>query len=183
MNDREARWADLFRRALRGDGPAYAAFLTEAAPVLRRIVRARCGDGATEVEDVVQEILLAVHAKRHTWRAADPVSPWLYAIARYKSADALRRRGLPVVPIAEMEDLLPDAAAAGDALAARDLERLIGTIDARSAVIVRAIGIEGRSAGEVGSDLGLSEGAVRVAYHRAMQRLRQAAAGPGGREP
>ncbi|MGR3454632.1 sigma-70 family RNA polymerase sigma factor [Pseudooceanicola sp.] len=180
MPDRNDRWGDLLRRANRGDRAAYAAFLTECAPVIRNIVRARAG-GADEVEDVVQEVLLAVHAKRHTWREADPVTPWLYAIARYKTVDLhRRRRGGAPVPIDDLAGSLPDDRA-GDLTAARDLAGMLDRIDPRAAGIVRAVGLEGESAGEVGARLGMSEGAVRVAYHRAMQRLKELAEAETGR--
>lgn len=174
MPDRNDRWSDLLRRAMTGDNAAYATFLSEIAPVIRGIVRARTG-GAEDAEDVVQEVLLAVHAKRHTWRVSDPVTPWLYAIARYKAADAGRRRGRggPQVPLDDVEDILPEEA--GEATAARDLAVLLDRIDDRSARIVRAVGIEGQSAAEVSATLNMSEGAVRVAYHRAMVRLKELA--------
>lgn len=173
MTDRNDRWGDLLRRANRGEASAYAAFLTEVTPAIRTIVLGRSG-AADGSEDIVQEVLLAIHAKRHTWRETDPVAPWLYAIARYKTADAYRRlrRGGRQVPIEDLAEQLPDEAQ-GDPTAARDLGRLLDGIDDRSAQIVRAVGVEGRSAGDVGASLGMSEGAVRVAYHRAMTRLRR----------
>lgn len=171
MPDRNDRWSDLLRRAMRGDSAAYAAFLSEIAPVIRSIVRARTG-GAEDAEDIVQEVLLAVHAKRHTWRDDEPVTPWLYAIARYKAADAGRRRGRQggQVSLDDVEDVLPEDA--GDTTAARDLAVLLDRIDARAAQIVRAVGLEGHSAAEVGARMGMNEGAVRVAYHRAMVKLK-----------
>jgi RNA polymerase sigma-70 factor (ECF subfamily) len=174
MTDRDDRWSDLLRRGLRGDGAAYGTFLSEITPVLRGIVRARTG-GAEDGEDVVQEVLLAVHAKRHTWREDEPVTPWLYAIARYKAADAGRRRGRqgPQVPIDDLAEVLPDNT--GETTASRDLAVLLGRIDDRSARIVRAVGVEGRSASEVGAELNMNEGAVRVAYHRALVRLKDLA--------
>lgn len=175
--DRNDRWGDLLRRANRGDAAAYGQFLTECAPVIRNVVRARSSGALEEVEDIVQEVLLAIHAKRHTWREAEPVTPWLYAIARYKAADAgrsRRSRAHVAVPVEDMADLLPDEAS-GDPSAARDLAQLLDRIDDRSAAIVRSVGITGESAGEVGARLGMSEGAVRVAYHRAMVRLKELA--------
>lgn len=172
MSEREDRWADLFRRANRGDRAAYALVLGEIAPVLRRVVQARSPGRAEEVEDVLQEVLLAIHAKRHTWRETEPVTPWLYAIARYKAADAgRRRRGKASVPIDDLAAVLPDERL-GEAMAARDLSRMLDGIDDRAAGIVRAIGVDGDSAAEVGVRFGMTEGAVRVAYHRAMIRLK-----------
>ena len=174
MPDRNDRWSDLLRRAMRGDGAAYATFLSEIAPVIRGIVRARTR-GAEDGEDIVQEVLLAVHAKRHTWREDEPVTPWLYAIARYKAADAGRRRGRQgtQVQIDDLAEVLPEET--GEATAARDLSVLLDRIDARSSGIVRAVGVEGQSAAEVAARLGMSEGAVRVAYHRALMRLKDLA--------
>ncbi|MEC7792143.1 MAG: sigma-70 family RNA polymerase sigma factor [Pseudomonadota bacterium] len=174
MPDRNDRWDDLLRRAMRGDAAAYAAFLSDIAPVIRGIVRARTR-GAEDAEDIVQEVLLAVHAKRHTWREDEPVAPWLYAIARYKAADAGRRRGRQGghVPLDDVEEVLPDAG--GDVTATRDLAVMLDRLDARAAQIVRAIGVEGQSARDVGASLKMSEGAVRVAYHRAMVSLKELA--------
>ncbi len=180
MTDRETEWAALLRAANAGDGQAYARFLHAVTPVLRGVVRSR---GrllpADQHEDVLQEVLLAIHLKRQTWREDAPVLPWLYAIARYKLADAFRRRGSAIhLPI---EDLLAELEApAHDASAARDSAMLLGRLDARSAAIVRAMNLEGESAAEVGQRLDMSEGAVRVALHRAMQRMMRIVKGDQG---
>lgn len=174
MTDRNTRWSDLLRRGMRGDGTAYAAFLSEITPVIRGIVRARTG-GAEDGEDIVQEVLLAVHSKRHTWREDEPVTPWLYAIARYKAADAGRRRGRQgtSVQIDDLAEVLPDET--GETTAVRDLAVLLDRLDDRAARIVRAVGVEGKSAAEVGAEMDMKEGAVRVAYHRALTRLKDLA--------
>lgn len=182
MDDRNQRWSDLLRRANRGDRAAYTAFLREIVPVLRGVVGARASGMREDAEDIVQEVLMAVHQKRHTWRESDPVTPWLYAIARYKAADAWRRRGItaaPSTPVDELADVLP-AEGGEEPMAGRDLARLLSRIDERSATIVRAVGLEGASAGEVGERLGMTQGAVRVAYHRAMQRLTRLSRDEGG---
>ena len=84
-------WGQLLAAANAGDARAYAKFLHTVTPVLRGIVRAK-GDsfGAAGCEDVLQEVLLAIHLKRHTWDPGSPVRPWLYAITRYKVIDAFR---------------------------------------------------------------------------------------------
>src|SRR5580692_3350486 len=84
------------RSANAGDGVAYHRLLKSVTPVLRAAARrglARAGQAVDQAEDIVQEILLAVHLKRHTWDADAPFAPWLFAIARNKLIDALRRRG------------------------------------------------------------------------------------------
>ena len=103
---------DLLRAANRGDARAYGEFLREVTPLVRGIARARGGGlGADVIEDIVQETLLAIHQKRHTWREDMAVRPWLYAIVRYKVVDAFRARGRRVeLPIEDFAEVLPAAA-------------------------------------------------------------------------
>jgi RNA polymerase sigma-70 factor (ECF subfamily) len=167
-----ADWEALMRAANRGDSAAYARLLREIAPVLRGIVRARGARlGPEGCEDVVQEVLLAVHLKRHTWREDAPLRPWLYAVTRHKVIDAFRARGQRVeLPVEDMAEVL--AAPEGpDPLQARDMEKVIGRLEPRAAEIVRAIGLNGESAAEAGARLDMTEGAVRVALHRALKTI------------
>jgi RNA polymerase sigma-70 factor (ECF subfamily) len=169
----EDDWAVLMRAALAGDAAAYARFLRAVTPVLRGVVRARgAGLGEAACEDVVQEVLLAIHLKRGTWRPDEPIRPWLYAIARYKVVDAFRSRGRGGidVPIEDFAETLP-AAAGPDPTEARDVERMLGLLDPRTAGLLRGIGVEGESIAEAGRRLGMTEGAVRVALHRGLKRL------------
>lgn len=175
--DRED-WDAWMRAANRGDRAAYARLLGRLAPVIRGIVRARgAGLGAEGCEDVVQEVMLAIHLKRHTWREDAPLRPWLYAVARHKVVDAFRARGgrvdLPVEDFAEVLPAPPDP----DTLAKRDTDRLLARIEPRAAEIVRALALDGDSAAETGARLGMTEGAVRVALHRALKSLSRLAQG------
>lgn len=176
MTDRETELADLLRAALSGDQRAYARFLQTITPILRGIVRARGGQFGPEAqEDIVQDILLSVHAKRHTWTATAPVLPWLYAITRYKVIDAQRRKRHrdhePIDPMINQIEAEPHADDVTAAMAARDSAALIDQLDTRSARIVRAVSLEGDTTTEVGQRLSMTEGAVRVALHRAIKRL------------
>src|SRR5262245_11658890 len=91
--DAEGHWTMLMEQSLEGDCAAYHRLLTLLAPALRRVVRARAGSAGLDAEDVVQEVLLALHLKRNTWVRGTPVAPWVTAIARNKLVDAHRRRG------------------------------------------------------------------------------------------
>ena len=165
-------WGELLAAANAGDARAYARFLQTVTPVLRGIVRAKGGGlGEAGCEDVLQEVLLAIHLKRHTWDRGEPLRPWLYAITRYKVVDAFRARGRKIdVPIEDFAEVL--AAEAGpDPTEAADMAKMIGMLDGRSAEIVRKIGLEGVSVAETGQALTMSEGAVRVALHRALKTL------------
>lgn len=163
---------ELLRAANRGDERAYAAFLAAIAPIVRGVARSRGGGLGTEAcEDIVQETLLAIHLKRHTWREDAPVRPWLYAIVRYKVIDAFRARGRRVqVPIEAFVDVLP-AEPGPDPTERRDVERIVARLDPRSARIVRAIGLEGASVAELAASLEMTETAVRVALHRGLKKL------------
>jgi len=165
-------WEVLLARANDGDGAAFARFLHAVTPTLRAVIRRR-GDGLPpdQHEDVLQEVLLAIHLKRQTWRRDAPVRPWLYALARYKVVDAFRRRGARVdLPIEEFADVLPEEEGAAP-LSGRDAEAMLQLIDTRSAMLVRAVALDGKTAEEAGEAVGMTAGAARVALHRAMRRL------------
>lgn len=174
MDDRERHWAQGMRDALAGNQQAYEQLLRELAPALRAAVRRRfssIGLGTGESEDVVQEILLAVHLKRHTWRSSDPLGPWLWTIARNKFVDHLRRRGRRVeVPIEDFAEILP-AEEQRPGPDAPDVQRHLATLPPRQRDVLTSIAVEGASVGETASRLGLTPGAVRVNLHRAFARL------------
>jgi RNA polymerase sigma factor (sigma-70 family) len=178
MTTEAPTWEALLLAANAGDARAFARFLVVVTPILRGIVRSR-GDflPPDQHEDVVQEVLLTIHLKRHTWRSDSPVRPWLYAITRHKVTDAFRRRGKSVtLPIEDFLDVI-ETDGAPDPTAAHDTERLLAQIDRRSAEIVRAISLTGESSDEVARRLAMTDGAVRVVLHRAMRRLADFARG------
>ena len=168
----EEDWAALMRAANRGDEAAYAQFLRLVSPVLCRVIRARGGSlGEAQGEDVLQEVLLAIHLKRHTWREDAAIRPWLFALTRHKIVDAFRARGRRVhVPLEDFSETLP-APHEADPTEAGDMERMLERLEPRAADIVRAVGLQGRSFGETAARHAMSEGAVRVALHRALRRL------------
>lgn len=175
-NAREAEWAGWMRAGLAGDGEAYRRLLEAIAPVLRGMARrglSRAGAGNADAEDVVQEVLLAIHLKRHTWMRDQPFLPWLNAITRYKLIDVLRRRGRRgEVPIDDLIEVLPDRSEAAEA-SPRELEKLVGRLGGREHEVVRAISLGGAGVRDTAAKLSISEGAVRVALHRGLKRLAQ----------
>jgi RNA polymerase sigma-70 factor (ECF subfamily) len=173
--ERESLWSGWMRSAAAGDETAYRRLLESLAGHLRRMVRyrlLRIGCGELEVEDIVQETLLAIHLKRHTWRPSEPVSPWVAAISRNKTIDVLRRRGrraeLPLDETEESELSTGDAQTEG---VSEDLERVLGTLDERARHIVQLVSIEGHSSRSAAEKVGMSEGALRVALHRSLKML------------
>src|SRR5712671_8221199 len=117
----------LMVASLGGDAASYRSLLDRLSRRLRAYYKgklARFGRGAAEAEDLVQEALLAIHFKRHTYDPAEPLTPWVHAIARYKLIDFLRRTStsLDDVPIDEADTMM----AHDDNLSAestRDLEQ------------------------------------------------------------
>jgi RNA polymerase sigma-70 factor, ECF subfamily len=173
-HDRDRIWVGWMRAANAGDEIAYRRLLEALAPLLRQVVRrgfTRSGFGNCDVEDVVQETLLAIHLKRQTWNEGEAITPWVTAIARHKLIDSLRRRGRHIeLPIDDLIDVLP-AETTPEGLSSRDAERLLSVLRGRQRDVVRAISIEGLSAREAAARFGISEGAVRVALHRGLSAL------------
>jgi RNA polymerase sigma factor (sigma-70 family) len=172
---REEEWADWMRRALDGDAQAYQRFLLAVTPHLRTMARRRCeqfGAPASEAEDVVQEVLLAVHLKRGTWDPARPIGPWLSAIVRNKLIDSLRRRGRHVsVPIEDVMETVAADDQTTDAMDRLDAIHLLERLKDPQRDIVRSISIGGAGIRETAERLKMSEGAVRVSLHRALKKL------------
>ncbi|CAN7609885.1 sigma-70 family RNA polymerase sigma factor [Pararhizobium sp. LjRoot255] len=162
--------ARLFRVALNGDERAYGAFLHEAANLVRAWARRRTTFSGVDPEDIVQETLLAIHVKRHTWRSDGPVAPWLYAIARHKLVDAFRRQGRHTrVAISEVEDRL--AAEAAETIRDWEISRALETLTPGQRSVVTAISVEGRTIAEAARSLDMNENAVRVALHRGLAAI------------
>src|SRR6202140_413640 len=174
VREREDEWTGLMRLAISGDSAAYHRLLRAVTPVLRAAARrglARAGQPVDQSEDIVQDILLAVHLKRHTWDANAPFAPWLFAIARNKLIDSLRRRGRRVfVHIDDFAEPLPGEPAAETAPAsevAAQLESLPG----RLREVLQSIAVESASIKDTAAKFSMSEGAVRVALHRGLASL------------
>jgi RNA polymerase sigma-70 factor (ECF subfamily) len=174
LSEREVDWAGLMRAALNGDAAAYTRLLTSLAPAVRAVARrglARAGLVAEDAEDVVQETLLAIHLKRHTWDPTMPLGPWVRAIARNKLIDAVRRRGRrDYVPIDDVIDTLAAETGEQTPLPGK-LDAHVQSLPDRQRSVVQAVSLEGASIRETAARLNMTEGAVRVALHRGLAAL------------
>ncbi len=172
-DDVEQRLRPLWQQAQAGDDPAYARVLGVMAQRLRGYFRRRMADAPQDVEDLVQETLLAVHLQRGTFDATMPVTAWLHAIARHKLVDLWRRKGRGGVVFEPLDDLseLEHTAAPDAAEPARDLAVLLRQLPAAQRRAIVDTKLEGMSVAEAARAAGVSESAVKVNVHRGLRRL------------
>ncbi len=170
VDDLEAQLKQLMLRGLDGDAVAHRRLLSLLSDRMRAYFNHRMLSNSADVEDLVQETLLAVHLRRASYDRAQPFTAWAYAIARYKLIDHWRRRKiratLPLGDVAEFlsaETVIPD-----DGL---DLTRALASLPPRQRALVEDVKITGLSLSEAGAKAGVSEGAAKVALHRALRLL------------
>ncbi|CAG1004913.1 ECF RNA polymerase sigma factor SigF [Burkholderiales bacterium] len=169
----EERLRGPWLAALAGDSAAYADCLRELAAMLRGYYRKRLVSLPDEVEDLVQETLIAMHNRRHTYDPGRPLTAWAHAIAKYKYVDLMRRRAVRDELHEPIDDDL-EAFAASDhdaADARRDLRKLLATLPERHRRPIECVKIEGLSVAETARRTGMSESAVKVGVHRGLKAL------------
>jgi len=169
----EAELHALFQRGLNGEHAAYQAFLQKLSAHLRAFLHRRLFGWPDEVEDLVQECLLAMHNKRHTYQSEQPLTAWVHAIARYKLIDLLRSKsGREALHDPLDDDLAIFAESSTDASdARRDLTGLLETLPDRQRLPIEHVKLRGLSVPEAAVLLGMSESAVKVGIHRGLKTL------------
>lgn len=169
----ETEMRPLWERAQSGDETAYRQSLDLIARRLRVYFRRRMPTLQDDVEDLVQETLLAVHLQRGTYDPAFAVSAWFTAIARHKLVDLWRRRGRQDELTDEYEDVDESQLAAQpqDQHALRDLERLLQELPGLQRQAIELTKLEGLSIAEASTRTGVSESAIKVQVHRGLKRL------------
>ena len=171
--DFESDLKPLWLRSLAGDEAAYRDALSHIATRLREFLARRMRGVPDDMEDLVQETLLALHLQRGTYDPTLPVSGWVFAIARHKLVDLWRRRGRrdawhePLDGIDEAR--LPQASVEGHAQ--RDLIKLLAELPEAQRTAIVLTKIEGLSVGEAARRTGASESAIKVQVHRGLKRL------------
>lgn len=169
----EETLASLMKAALAGNDGAYAEFLRLAAVLVRGFARRRISENAVvSPEDIVQETLLAIHQKRHTWRNHEPILPWVFSITRHKVIDVYRRNGVRV--FVDVDDFVDSLAAPDQPPPTPDegqVEEALIALTEGQRNVVRSIAVEGRSISETATTLEMKETAVRVAFHRGLAAI------------
>ena len=169
----EQRLRELLLSGLAGDASAYHAFLQELSAFLRAFYRKRLVGLPDEVEDLLQECLLALHNQRHTYDPDQPLTAWVHAIAKYKLIDLLRRRSKREQRHEPLDDDLDIfAASAIDAADARhDLARVLAQLPRRQRLPIIHMKLQGLSVSETAALTGMSESAIKVGVHRGLKML------------
>ncbi len=169
MIAQEAQYRAWMLASLAGDEAAYRMLLQGLTRHLRSYYARRLDSAAAE--DAVQETLIAIHTRRATYDPAQPFTAWVYAIARYKLIDEYRRlKRRAAMPLDEAGDLFGHDEAE-EAIARRDVTKLLARLPPARAALVRDIKLDGASVAEVAEKTGMSESAVKVAVHRAVKSL------------
>jgi RNA polymerase sigma factor (sigma-70 family) len=173
------RFAHLMLHAQLGDSSAYADLLREITPLLRRDLRRRRFLQPQDVEDLVQDVLLSLHAVRTTYDPARPFLPWLMAIAHNRMVDGIRRqarRGANEVTVDELPETFAGEATNtpgegyGDAEA---LRRAVQSLPPGQRTAIEMVKMREMSLKEASAASGMSIAALKVAVHRGIGALRK----------
>lgn len=172
MGDRiEMQLKVLMLAGLAGDAEAHRQLLTAAASRLRSYFGRRIGSDATDVEDLVQETLIAIHERRESFNCALPFTAWLHAIAKYKLIDHYRRTGARrFIAIDIVAELAADDGF-DPALAAVDIERMLAGLPEKHRKAIQLTRIEGYSVEEASQMTGQSPSAIKIGVHRGLKKL------------
>lgn len=168
--------AHLMERLQQGDADACRLLLDDVGPAVTRFLRGRVA--IDEVEDVYQEVFMALFQARHTYEAGRPLEPWLFAIARNVAADHSRRRWAR----ASWEELtadLPERAEGGSPAAPPDVEALLARLPPGQREAFAMLKLDGMTLEAAAGRAGVSVGALKVRAHRAYKALRRLIAGEG----
>ena len=159
-----------------GDAAAYRTLLDHLSRHLRGYYKSKLinyGRSSADAEDLVQDVIIAIHTRRHTYSPDQLFTPWVHAIARYKLIDHLRRRntGFADIPLDGMTSEIEahddrDAVESG-----YDLQRLLAALPAKMQQAIRHVKIEGLSIAETAERCDMSESAVKVNIHRGLKKL------------
>jgi RNA polymerase sigma-70 factor (ECF subfamily) len=172
--EKTVNFEGLMKQANNGDKRAYAVLLRETSRFLRPFLTKRLSF-ATEVDDLMQEILISIHKARHTYDGHRPYKPWAYAIARFRLQDYLRAhysdRLRHAVELSGVENSLHEPVTKS-AITYESISGEIRKLPPKQATILKMMHQEGYTAKEVAKKIGMKESAVKVTAHRAYKILR-----------
>jgi RNA polymerase sigma-70 factor (ECF subfamily) len=175
ISSEEPELRALMLAGLGGDEASHKSLLMKLSAYLRAYFKgqlARIGRSASDAEDLVQETLIALHTRRHTYDRSQPLTPWVYAIARYRLVDYLRRTKAAKmdVPVEEAEGVfaVDDVSAVDSGL---DLTKLLAQLTPKMRQAIQFVKLDGLSVSEAAKRAGMSQSAIKVSVHRGLKAL------------
>ncbi|MBA2936545.1 sigma-70 family RNA polymerase sigma factor [Sphingomonas sp. CGMCC 1.13654] len=162
---------------LDGDAVAHAALLKALVPILRAFYRRRLSDSG-EIEDLVQETLIAVHTRRASYDRDRPFTAWLFSVARYKMIDSFRRERRHC-NIEGLDEIFGTEGFEEASNARVDVDRLLDGLPAKQAGAIRKTRLDGLSTAEAADAAGISESDVKISVHRGLKALAARIRGEG----
>lgn len=169
MAQSEEQLKALMIQGLDGDSAAHATLLRALVPLLQSFYRRRLR-GENDVEDLVQETLIAIHTRRATYDPRRPFTAWFYAVARYRLIDHLRRQRT-TVPIEDVESILVSEGFEDAVNAHVDVARLLATLSPKQARSIRDTHLAGKTVAEAAANAGIGESDVKISVHRGLKAL------------
>jgi RNA polymerase sigma-70 factor (ECF subfamily) len=168
----ESELKTLMLSSLNGDEAAYRCLLDMLRHLLVSFYTRRMGSSAAaDVDDLVQDTLLALHQRRITYDRERPFTAWFFTIARHKLVDHHRRTGGRVhIGLETVEEMAGDYREAAVS-ASMDVNRLLASLPAWQGEMIRQVRLEGRSVAETAADTHRSEAMVKVGVHRGIKAL------------
>ncbi len=170
MTTSEDQLKALMEMGLGGDAGAHSALLRALVPLLRSFYRRRMRGAEEDVEDLVQETLIAIHARRASYDRDRAFTAWFYAIARHQMIDYFRRRKVHV-PLEDVEAILATEGFEDATSARMDVDRLLDTLSPKQARAIRDTHVDGKSIAEAAEAAGIGESDVKVSVHRGLKSL------------
>lgn len=170
--DKYKALTETFTRGLAGDAACYNRFLGDIVPLLRQSIRRKIPP--SDIEDVLQEVLISIHKARHTYDGERPLLPWLFAIVVFRVNDHLRKlyaQSRKQVDIDSVSETLADVTEQPHTY--EPIEELLQFVPEREKRILTLMHVDGFTARETGAKLGMKESAVKVAAHRAIKKIRK----------
>jgi len=123
-------------------------------------------------DDLLQDFWLRIHSARHTYRPAEPLLPWMYAIARRVRIDQFRRNRSRASREVQVEKFPEPAAPSPAEESTLDFETLLSTLPESQREAIVMLKVSGLSVEEVARATGCSAGSVKQKAHRAYEKLR-----------
>ncbi len=172
-NDSKQILKELMKSAIAGNQSSYQEFLLQTSKLLRSFISKRINQ--SDVEDVLQEILISIHKSRHTYDCERPIIPWLMSIANFRINDHLRKHYLEMRhKTSNIDDFIEILADVTNEQSSNELiNDIFADLDSKQKKILTMMYIEGYTAKEVGRTINMNESAVKVAAHRAVKKIKQ----------